>query len=174
MTTFVASREAFVDPVSFVAPFQSSLVVGALLYAVLFATVVNYEILSWANKHMPASTIMSFAAVQTAGTTILSGLILHTDVYMGQALGGIGIISGLFLVAHAPVEDLDFSLSIDEEAEMAAIKKGEQLTISDLCATGGFGSSSDPQLATTQGDDPGTGPVGPGRESDRLLPSSVP
>ena len=84
LTAIIASRELFIDPTAFIEPFQSTLVIVALAYAVCFATVVNYEVLSWANGHTAASTVMSFAAIQTVRTTILSSALLHTEAYVGQ------------------------------------------------------------------------------------------
>ena len=162
------------SPASFLTPFESPLIITALCYAVVFATVVNYEILSWANRHIPASTIMSFAAVQTAGTTILSCIILHTQVVIGQAVGGLGIVTGLFLVANAPTKEVDFSLSLDEEAEMKSIT-GRPM--SELCSTSfGFGSGEldwtsqkSKNSDTYDGHHPAPDRRGLGGEADRLL-----
>lgn len=92
MTAFVASPEVYADPGSFLGPFDNKIIFAAILYAVAFATVLNYEVLSWANSHTAASTVMSFSAIQPIGASILSMLILHSKVYWPQAVGGLAIV----------------------------------------------------------------------------------
>jgi len=114
MTTIVAMKEAVADPAAFVKPFEHSMLIFAMIYAVIFATVVNYEVLSWANQHTAASTVMSFAAIQPMGTTLLSYFLLHTEVHMAQIVGGLAIIVGLFFVAMAPTNEEQEPLSTKE------------------------------------------------------------
>jgi len=162
LTAIIASRELFIDPTAFIEPFQSTLVIVALAYAVCFATVVNYEVLSWANGHTAASTVMSFAAIQTVGTTILSSVLLHTEVYMGQIVGGVGIVGGLLMVAHAPAIEVKDE---EEEADLRKKRGGHdhaKVAIGDLCINfGGKGETGEEAGEET--------PEEAASENDRLL-----
>jgi len=101
LTACAATPEMVQDPSAFARPFEDSTIVLALCYAVIFATVINYEVLSWANKHTASSTVMSFSAIQPIGTALLAYFTLNTDVHLGQVGGGFIIIVGLLLVLHS-------------------------------------------------------------------------
>lgn len=76
---------------------------GVLAYWVLAISTIGYLTVSWANRHLPASTVALYAVLQPAVGALLSVLILG-DSLRKTDLGAVGIALGLVLVVRRPRE----------------------------------------------------------------------
>jgi len=70
---------------------------GALAYWVVAVSAFSYLLISWANRHLPASTVALYAAVQPAVGATLSVVVLG-DWLRPSDLGAIAIVLGMWVV----------------------------------------------------------------------------
>ena len=70
---------------------------GTLAYWVVMISVVGYLLISWANRHLPASTVALYAGLQPAVGAALSVLLLG-DGLRPTDLGALGIVLGLAVI----------------------------------------------------------------------------
>lgn len=73
----------------------------ALGYAVVFATVFTYNIISWAGKLLPPSTVTVYCTFQPVGTIILSFLILGSVISVPEIVGALLVILGLLVTVYS-------------------------------------------------------------------------
>ena len=96
---------------------------AALAYATLVATVVNYVLISWANKYSSPTLVSLYMAVQPFSTALLSVAAGISHFHYLSIIGGAVIISGLFVTLRSPYGGVDKS-SIDAD-ERAGIRRME-------------------------------------------------
>eukprot|EP00054_Salpingoeca_dolichothecata_P011048 m.61404 g.61404 ORF g.61404 m.61404 type:complete len:214 (+) comp19273_c0_seq1:394-1035(+) len=70
-----------------------------LTYAIVFASCFCYWFMSWANKHLEASTIGLYGLVQMLATGLL-GLIVHQPLPVREIGGAVLVIAGIGCVVY--------------------------------------------------------------------------
>lgn len=94
----------------------------ALAYACVFATVYNYNALSWAGRWLAPSTSTVYITFQPVGTILLSWIILGQIVTVSEGLGAALVAIGLMTTIWAQrreqlaAQSLKAYVMIDEEA----------------------------------------------------------
>ena len=89
--------------------------VGALAYFVVVYSVLMYSAINWANQHVAASTVMTYAVVQPVAAGLMSWLLIAVgfnaehDVGLQMpginAAGTLGVALGLFLIVKGEMVD---------------------------------------------------------------------
>lgn len=69
----------------------------ALCYSVVLTTAFNYSVLAWANKESTPTMVTSFQTLQPIFAALLSYTVMGVLLTLGQAIGGVTVIAGLFL-----------------------------------------------------------------------------
>jgi drug/metabolite transporter (DMT)-like permease len=71
-----------------------------LAYAAIFATLFAYNAYAWAGKILRPSVTTIYCTLQPVGTAVLSLFFLHQSPEVGELIGGIGVILGLFVTVY--------------------------------------------------------------------------
>ncbi len=72
----------------------------ALIYAVIFPSILAYNLYSWAGKRLNPSTTTLYTTLQPATTILLSYIVFGDSVGGSDILGGFFIILGLFVIVY--------------------------------------------------------------------------
>jgi drug/metabolite transporter (DMT)-like permease len=78
----------------------------ALAYASVFATLLNYNIISYVGKIISPSIITIYATFQPIGTMVLSPIFLGSVVTLPEIVGAVVVICGLLLTVYARHREL--------------------------------------------------------------------
>ncbi|KAL3690930.1 hypothetical protein R1sor_004581 [Riccia sorocarpa] len=78
--------------------------VVSVLYAGVISSGINFSLQSWAIHKGGPLLVSLYTPVQSVLVAILSVLLLGDSLYLGSVVGGIGAVSGLYLVTWGQVE----------------------------------------------------------------------
>jgi len=74
-------------------------------YAIVFATILSYMALTWANTYAPASMVAAYSSLQPLTAALLSFIFLGEVLVWREGLGALFITSGLGLVTYARIRE---------------------------------------------------------------------